>query len=376
MTTLSLLSKLLMLFGLTGIKNLVFLSEKLTLPKFLDYKDFAFETDLSARAKSSAVQQASQIIRAVIEKQRRVLWVQENKKALIKNKKFSKPRLNFVQPMLSSKCCDWQDDPEGKFLGFVRLKSIGRSYGAIKIPVIKTPRSQGILQAGFSFSKRSVQTAWDQPTKPVRKGTKVLGIDQGILDIVTMSDKQVTPKTCPHGHSNSSILDKLARKTKGSKGFARTQKHRKNFINWSINQLNFRGVKEVRLEKVTNIRFKTRSSRKLSHWSNPEIRDKIIRRCEELEVPVIEQSCAYRSQRCNRCGQTRKANRKGKLYSCKNCGLKIDSDLNAAKNHEQDLPSSTSLRGRKLSIGDGFFWKPEGFFNFDGSELRVPSCYQ
>jgi transposase len=85
-----------------------------------------------------------------------------------------------------------------------------------------------------------------------------------------------------HEHSLSSILDKLSRKKKGSKAFKRAQIHRKNFVHWSVNQINFEGVKEVRLEKVVNIRFGKKSSRKMSHWSNPEIRDKIKRKCEKL----------------------------------------------------------------------------------------------
>lgn len=112
----------------------------------------------------------------------------------------------------------------------------------------------------------------------------------------------------------------------------------------------------------------------MKYWSNPEIRDKVKRRCEELDVPVVEQSCAYRSQRCSKCGQVRKANRKGKLYFCKNCGFEIDSDLNASLNHVVDLPDIPhSFLGKKLNLGDGFFWKPDGFFM--DAERRVP-CSQ
>jgi hypothetical protein len=347
---------------------------KLALSKFLDYKDFDFPTELSARAKSSAVTQAGGIIRASIEKQRRVIWVQENKNALVRNKKFSKPKLNFVQPMLSSKCCDFMEDDDGKFLGFIRLKSIGKAYGSICIPVIKHPRVSGVRQSGFSFAKKSLQVSWDKPASPAPKGDKVLGVDQGIKSVATLSDGQVTPQISPDGYSLESIMEKLSRKRKGSKAFRKAQEHRKNFINWSINQLNFDGVQEVRLEKIVNLRYKRRSSRRMSHWSNPEIRDKIIARCEELEVPVVEQPCAYRSQRCHQCGQVRKSNRKGKQYLCKHCGYSGDADYNASQNHAVDLPCiPVEFLGQKLNLGDGFFWKPSGFTAFDGSELRVPN---
>jgi len=112
----------------------------------------------------------------------------------------------------------------------------------------------------------------------------------------------------------------------------------------------------------------------MSHWCNPEIRDKLKSRCEELNVSVVEQSCAYRSQRCSSCGSVRKSNRKGKLYSCRNCGYECDADLNAARNHLGDLPSvPKGFLGRKLNLGDGFFWKESGFYTFDGAELVSPA---
>jgi len=190
--------------------------------------------------------------------------------------------------------------------------------------------------------------------------------------VATLSDGQTTPDTDRHGHSLQSVIKKLSRKKKGSKVFKLAQTHRKNFVNWSINQLDFSGLKEVRLEKIVNIKKGVKTSRSMAHWSNPEIRDKIKHRCEELEVPVVEQSCAYRSQMCHQCSQVRKVNRKGKEYSCSNCGWVGDADFNASKNHECNLtPIPFSLVGKGLNLGSGFFWKPEGLFKIDGSELIV-----
>jgi len=59
----------------------------------------------------------------------------------------------------------------------------------------------------------------------------------------------------------------MSRKKKGSKSFLRTQNHRKNYINWSINQLNMRGIKQLNIEKLRNVRKGKRSSRFLSHWT-------------------------------------------------------------------------------------------------------------
>ena len=360
------------------------LNEKLELPKFPDYKTIPVETDLGRRAFQCAVNQAGAIIRGAIEKQRRRNWVREHKDENVKDVKFSKPKLSFIAPQLSSSCVDFEIDEEGHFEGFVRLYSIGTNYGFIKIPINKSSQYDkwkiergATLRTALKLFKDRFQLSWDWERSPHEQGDKVIGIDQGMKDLCTLSDGQTTPKACPHGHSYESIVNKLSRKKKGSKAFKKACTHRKNFVNYSVNQLNFKDVKEVRLEKVVNIRSGTKTSRSMSHWSNPEIRDKIKRRCEELEVPVVEQSCAYRSQRCSCCGLVRKANRKKKVYKCKNCGLEIDSDYNAAMNHEQDLtPVPFAFLGQKLNLGEGFYWKPNGFYKSDGSELIVQSSQE
>ena len=51
----------------------------------------------------------------------------------------------------------------------------------------------------------------------------------------------------------------------------------------------------------------------------------------------------------------------------------IDSDYNASRNHEIELPDvPVWLSNLHLNRTSGFFWKPEGFFDADGRELRVP----
>jgi len=54
----------------------------------------------------------------------------------------------------------------------------------------------------------------------------------------------------------------------------------------------------------------------------------------------------------------------------------MDADLNAAKNHEINLPNLPfGIRNQKINLKNGFFWNPLGITLYDGSELRVPaSC--
>lgn len=361
-----------------GYKNFSIEKGKLELPSFLDYKYFNIETTLNSRAFQCAVNQAGAIVRSTTEKQRRRFWVKESKEVELEKLEFSKPKINFIAPELSSLCVDFELRENSLGVGFVCI-NFGKNFGKVKIPINDSSQlrkwkeeRKSRLCNFIKLFKNRFQLSWDWKREPHEQGDKIVGVDQGFKDVLTLSDGQTTPKNCSHGHSLQSICESLARKEPGSKGFEKAQEHRKNFVNFSINQLNLSGLKELRLEKVVNIRSGRRSSRLMSHWSNPLIRDKIKRRCEELEVPVVEQSCAYRSQRCNACGNVRKANRKGKIYCCRNCGHECDSDLNAAKNHEVDLPAIPyRLFPRKMNLGDGFFWKPEGIFTFEGSEFIV-----
>ena len=344
------------------------------------------QTTLSARVLKCCVTQVCGILGAAVERRRRLLWViaklksegEPTWKIEDKLQPFVKPTVSNINPELNSICCDFLQTKEGSFDGFLQLKCLGKSFGVIRIP-IKFHRNsnkwfaKGKMMTSFLLSKKSICIRWSSETPEKRKEGIIVGVDQGLKTVATLSNGIVTKQTNNHGYSLEDIINIITRKKKGSKAFHKAQEHRRNLINWSINQLNLNGIKEIRLEKIVNINKGKRTSRKLSHWTNTEIRDKILSTCEELGVRVIQQDSTYRSQRCSRCGTVRKANRKGKVYLCKNCGLEIDADLNAAKNHEQDLPKiPKALRELRRNLGSGFLWKPEGFFELTGEELTVP----
>lgn len=385
--------------------------DKLELPSYIVYQDFKnIQTTLSARAMSSLVTQVRGAIQAAVLKRKNTLFVKnklenhsielknsteyteeeklklilENEKSLkriekllARNYKLIKPNFLNVCAELSSKCCDIQKN-DGEFDYFLRIKSIGDDFGHINIPIKKTSISNkwndiGEMMGSFLISDSNIFIRFERENSKATKDGISLGIDQGLNDVACCSDKQTTPKEDIHHHTFHSILDKISRKRKGSKAFKRACDHRKNFINWSLNQLDLSKCKEVRLEKVKKIRFKSRTTRKLSHWTYTEISKKIKSLCEVAEVPLIEQDSTYASQRCYECGIVRKANRKGKLYRCKHCGYEADADYNASLNHSLGLnPIDWRLRGKGYNLKDGFYWKPSGLFNFDGSELRVP----
>lgn len=163
----------------------------------------------------------------------------------------------------------------------------------------------------------------------------------------------------------------MSKKTKGSKSFIRTQKHRNNFINWSINQLGLSNIKEISLEKIKNIRFRKKSSRFISHFTNTTIRDKIVDICLVNGARFTEIDNKYRSQRCSNCGFTHKYNRSNEKFNCKGCNYTIDADLNASKNILIDIIKIPDyIWENKENHKNGFYWNPDSIYSCQ--EFAVP----
>lgn len=376
-------------------------SYKFELPKYLDYNRFNIDTWLSARMMSSLVTQLSGKLRGLLSKQSaRVHVFDKNAGKGIFNEKLwerienampGRPDYSDAGLEISSKCADFIETPGGKFYGYLRIKSSGTRI--FKLPVCRQSRMHKFIGEhwnrcnGYLIDEYGIQLRWQKDAELRTDGTK-LGADQGLKTVMSLSNGQVTPDlviSAPRKgdpdrkivRNLDTILDKMPRKRKGSKAFKRVSDERKNFINYAIKRLNLDGVREIGLEEVVNIRYGKSSSRKMSHWSNPIIRDSLIRVAEELGVRVTLQSSAYRSQRCSGCGLVRKASSKGKIYSCPNCGLIIDADINAARNHEIELPEIPRCNtASMLARTKGFLWYPDGLFLVDGSEFRVPDTHK
>jgi len=353
----------------------------------LESKMGGLQSDLSARVKKCLLTQVLGIIGASVEKQRKRLYMLDKLKTtggVISRqfiKKLSdnipvKPNIDNMDLELNSICCTFEKKEDGKFNGFIKLSSLGKPYKKILIPIkfhrCNKKYSTWTLLQSFLISKSCISFRWEKEKPPIKDVGIIVGCDQGMKSILMLSDGQHPPITNNHDKSLESIMYDLSRRKKNSNGFKRAQDHRKNFINWSINQMHFDDVRQVNVEKIWNIGYKNRSSRLMSHWTNTLIRDKLYSALEILGVQVKEQSSTYRSQRCSVCGLVLKSNRKGKLYFCKDCGNAIDADLNASLNHEAILPDVPyDLRSSGLNL-KGFYWKPEGFFDLNGEVLTVP----
>ena len=330
------------------------------------------ETPLSARALKCAQTQANAMVKAATAKRQKQLFQlkklqREGKDSRKLQRKIDrqplvKPTADDIFPELNSVCAKFFVTPLLDFDGILILGSIGKKYKKIILPIkfhkhSNKLSSTGEMMKSFIISNKNVDFRWKLPTPEKMAVGRTVGADQGISTCVTLSDAQVTQK-CPHGHDLGSIITHMKSRAKGSNAFKKAQSHRKNYINWSINQLNFGGIKELRLEHLFQVGTGRKRSRFLSHFTYRNIYDKLVSHCEINGVRLVLQSSAYRSQRCSGCGYVHPKNRNAKLFKCKNCNLTKDADLNAAINHEQRL-LPCPINGIDRSAQKAFFWLTE-----------------
>lgn len=360
-------------------------TRKLRLPRLAPAEVTSqLDTWLSARLKQCAAKQALGMLQAAVAKQRKRFYIlrKEQRKGADNHKDLQryidqhsvvKPLAAKINMELDSRFVDLRETTEGKFDLFLRLSSIG-SRVQTRLPIKHHKRSQhwlkqGKFKASIRVADKYLTLLYEVPDKPRKKRGRTLGCDQGYLTTASFADQEqentlVTPEQDQHNHTLKSICEKVARRQPGSKGKQRAIEHRKNFINWALNQINFAYVKQVNLEQIKHLRFKRKQFNKaLMHWTYTDIRRKLLALSEEKGFLITEQDSVYRSQRCSQCGWVLKTNRVGKVFTCGSCNFSGDADLNAAANHARsDLPKIPYwVRQRKLNQ-EGFFWLPTGLF--------------
>ena len=305
--------------------------------KFVSYKVLKkCPIDITARAKQAAGKQALAIINGTLKKHkqrvyRRNILYQNGEDTsrlddLIKQKP-SKPTIDKVPAELDSRFI--------KFLDITNSFDLWIKVLNISLPLRKTKMFNkwsniGQLKNSCRLTQNSIILYFDcEPHK--NKSTSNIGIDIGINSVVTTSDG-VQNKKCNHGHNLNSILKKISRKKKRSKAFKRATEHRKNFINWSINQLNLSNYKTIVIENIKRMRYGKNRGRFLSHFTYTTIFSKLERSCEEWNVSIVKINPAYTSQKCSYCGETETKNRDGEIFICIKCGYSQNADVNAAIN--------------------------------------------
>ena len=329
---------------------------------------------LSARSIQCAGKQASGIVRGCKKKQsKRLFQIRKFKKlgmpkkarilqTIYNNTKLSKPNIQVIQPELDSRFVEIDLNNTTSFDGWLTLTSLGNGL-KIVVPFKKTKHfnkmlEKGILKKGIRISKKSITFNFAIKIPKLKEVGKTIGLDKGIKNVYTLSDNQESNNDI-HDWNLDKIIKVMNKKTKGSKSYKKSQDHRKNYINWCMNQIDFSDIKVLNIEKIKNMRKGKKTSKYLSKFTYTLIDIKTKNLTLERGVRVNELSPVCTSQRCSRCGWTCKSNRNGKSFICGKCGYALDADKNASINISFDLPE-IKVEQLKQKNKIGFYWNVLG----------------
>ena len=152
----------------------------------------------------------------------------------------------------------------------------------------------------------------------------------GYKKFIVTSDNEV------YGKNLYTIYQRISKKKQGSKNFKQLLIYRDNEINRSCNQINLNKIKNLFIEDLKNVKFKSKFGSKINNkiqrWNYPKVISKLERMSEEQGINLVKVLPAYTSQTCSVCGIVDSNSRKGEVFECTACKVVLDADLNASRN--------------------------------------------
>lgn len=290
------------------------------------------KTNLTERYKSNALKQALEIHSSCINKK-----VQTHKKI---------PKFTG-NPVLDSKFVNLEDNETSKVFDFCLRLSTFTKGKRITIPTKKTSMLHKWLNQDYTLIQGCelhvdkiivwVKSKDHNKHKPdfvdYKKEGEVLGIDLGMIKLITTSDEQYL------GRDFKKHVNNIYKKRKNSKGYKRALKELDNYIDSVINQIDFSKLRALGYEDLTGITKGKKGLRKngrfrkaQQHWCHGRIITRLIEKCEENRVRPVYVNPKDTSRTCTECGHVVKENRKGENFVCLRCSHTSDADLIGAKN--------------------------------------------
>ena len=289
--------------------------------KFVDFK---VKTWLSARMQQCLGKQALEIV-----------------KSQRKRKKKTKPVFRRDTLNLDSRFVQFLK-VVNSFDFWITLSSIGKKI-KLHLPSRKHKHFNKFLEDGWQLRKgvrlRKVNSkffldVYFEKEAEYKAEGEVVGIDTGYKKLAVVSTGEQV------GRVLEQKIEKISRKTQGSKAFHRALKERDHYINRQVKAIDLSGVKAIVIEDLKDVkkdtkkkkRISTKFMNKLQRWVYSYFLDRLALFCEVNGVRVHKVNPAYTSQTCSECGSRDKRSRNGERFCCTACGVIQDADFNASRN--------------------------------------------
>ncbi len=270
-------------------------------------------------------------------------------KAKTRNSGFKPTSIDYDARIFSFRESDWT-------VSLTLLNSrerFGLDIGEYQRTALKgqSPTSATLCKKGRGYS---IDIQVKEPTPEPNKTTGTLGVDMGIKSIATLSTGKDFGGAVLSAYRLKAHKVKKSLQSKAHKGSPSTRKNARRtlkrlsgrvtryqkWVNHNISKVIVTTAKEngqaVALEDLKGIRDRTnlrlrRSQRGLHNaWAFYQLAEFVRYKALRAGVPVVSVDPRYTSQTCSSCRHL--GQRRGKCFSCANCGAVLDADLNGAKN--------------------------------------------
>ena len=209
------------------------------------------------------------------------------------------------------------------------------------------------VYASLSYEIEQEQAPWP------RKGLEAVGIDMGVNKRATFSTGERVPPVRADRQREKRLQRKLSRAKKGSKGYRKKkdtlarEEHRNSIRNRNathrlttgvVRGFGFIAVEDLPIQNMTRsasgtmeepgkgVAQKRGLNRSILEQTWGVILAQLTYKAAWAGREVVRVAPHHTSQRCSACGVVDGSQRKGELYACRKCGLRIDADVNAAVN--------------------------------------------
>jgi IS605 OrfB family transposase len=196
--------------------------------------------------------------------------------------------------------------------------------------------------------KISLNVVFEKELTDIEPNGTIIGIDRGENNLAVLSNgKFFDGRKVKHtARKMRKLREELqAKGTRSAKRHLRKVKAKERRFRADVNHCIAKQIVEmlqpgdtIVLEKLTGIngsigkrtRKKNRADR--VSWSFFQLEQFLTYKAMEKCIEVEFVDARYTSQCCNKCGDIRKANRKGIEFECRNCSYTCNADMNAALN--------------------------------------------